>query len=53
MATRYRDVKPRNYLITDLMSSKYRMRVVDSKKDYNRQVEKQKYKKELVCDQRL
>ena len=45
--------KPRNYLITDLMSSKYRMRVAISKKEYNRQVEKQQYKKELARDQRL
>ena len=35
-----KDVKPRNLVAKDLLTPKYRMRVVKSKKAYNRQSEK-------------
>lgn len=38
--------KPRNPTVTELRSPKYRMRVVNSKKAYNRQVEKNRHKKD-------
>ncbi len=41
-----KSVKPRNPTVAELRSSKYRMRVASSKKAYNRQVEKQKHKKD-------
>lgn len=44
--------KPRNYTVAELRSPKYRMRVANSKKAYNRQVEKNLYKKELYASQK-
>jgi len=41
-------MKPRNYLVKELFDPKYRIRVVKSKKTYNRQKEKLAYKKELA-----
>lgn len=43
-----KQVKPRNLITRDLHTSKYRMRVVESKKSYNRHVENQQLKKELT-----
>lgn len=40
-------LKPRNLVAKDLRSPKYRMRVVQSKKNYKRQDEKQYIKREL------
>lgn len=42
--------KPRNHTVAELRSPKYRMRVVNSKKAYNRQVEKTNYKKEFYAE---
>ena len=39
--------KPRNLIAKDLRTPKYRIRVAESKKNYNRQVEKLAYKKEI------
>jgi len=39
--------KPRNLIAKDLRTPKYRIRVVESKKNYNRQEEKLAYKKEI------
>ena len=47
MNTKELKSKPRNFLIKDLMSPKYRLRVSANKKKYNRQVEKSSYRKEL------
>ena len=41
-------VKPKNLVAKDLRSPKYRMRVVQSDKLYNRKTEKQNLKKELA-----
>lgn len=41
--------KPRNPTVTVLRSPKYRMRVANSKKAYNRQVEKNRHKKEVYA----
>ncbi len=38
--------KPRNHTVVELRSAKYRMRVAESKKAYNRQVEKNIHKKD-------
>jgi hypothetical protein len=43
-----KQVKPRDLIAMDLRTSKYRMRVVKSKKSYNRHVENQQLKKELT-----
>lgn len=40
-------LKPKNLVAKDLRTPKYRMRVADTKKSYNRQDEKLIYKKEL------
>ena len=40
--------KPRNLIAKDLRTPKYRLRVVQSEKIYNRQSEKQAVKKELA-----
>lgn len=40
--------KTRNFVAKDLRTPKYRMRVVSGEKVYNRQKEKEKFKKELV-----
>jgi hypothetical protein len=42
-------IKPRNLIAKDLRSPKYRMRVVSSKKIYNRKREEQKYRKEFYA----
>ena len=44
-----KELKPtiRNYLIKDLMTPKYRMRVASNIKRYNRKIDKQTIKKEL------
>jgi hypothetical protein len=42
-------IKPRNLIAKDLRSPKYRMRVVSSKKIYNRQQEEQKHRKEIYA----
>jgi hypothetical protein len=42
-------VKRRNPVAKDLRSPKYRMRVVNSKKQYNRQTEKSSTKRELYA----
>jgi hypothetical protein len=41
-------VKPRNLVAMDLRTSKYRMRVVQSEKMYQRTKQKQELRKELV-----
>jgi hypothetical protein len=41
-------LKPRNLIAKDLRSPKYRIRVEDSKKEYNRNTEKQELWKELI-----
>lgn len=47
-------LKPRDLIAKDLLTPKYRMRVVNSKKSYNRQSLKQTLKRELIyasiCD---
>ena len=40
--------KPRNLIAKDLRTPKYRLRVVQSEKIYNRQSEKQAVKRELA-----
>lgn len=40
--------KPRDPIARDLGTSKYRMRIAQTKASYNRQVQKQIYKKELA-----
>ena len=42
-----KNTKPRNFLIKDLMSPKYRLRVASSVKLYDRKANKQILKKEL------
>jgi hypothetical protein len=44
----FKSLKPRNLIAKDLRSPKYRIRVVNSKKSYNRKNEKQQLMKELV-----
>ena len=39
--------KPRNFVAKDLFNAKYRMRVVNSKKKYNRQQEKSSIQREV------
>jgi hypothetical protein len=41
--------KPRNLIAKDLRTPKYRLRVVSSKKEYNRQAEKALFKKEVYA----
>jgi hypothetical protein len=41
-------LKPRNLIAKDLRSPKYRIRVVNSKKSYNRKNEKQQLIRELI-----
>ena len=41
-------MKPRNYLVKELFDPKYRIRVVKSKKTYNRQKEKMAARKDSV-----
>jgi hypothetical protein len=41
-------LKPRNLIAKDLRSPKYRIRVVNSKKSYNRKNEKQQLMRELI-----
>jgi hypothetical protein len=41
-------LKPKNLVAKDLHTSKYRMRVAETKISYQRQSEKQKLKKELA-----
>jgi len=41
-------LKPRNFVAMDLRTSKYRMRVVQSEKMYQRTKQKQELRKELV-----
>lgn len=40
--------KPRNFVAKDLRTPKYRMRVASGEKVYNRQKEKEKFKRELA-----
>lgn len=40
--------KSRNFVAKDLRTPKYRMRVVSGEKVYNRQKEKEKFKKEMI-----
>lgn len=49
MKYKIENLKPRNHTVAELRSAKYRMRVASSKKAYNRQVEKNIYKKELYA----
>ncbi len=42
-----KNLKPHNFVAKDLRTSKYRMRVVQSEKIYNRKELKQSLKKEL------
>jgi hypothetical protein len=42
--------KRRNFVAKDLHTPKYRMRTVAGSKLYNRQKEKQKFRKEMVYD---
>jgi hypothetical protein len=41
-------LKPRNYVAKDLFTPKYKIRTVSSKKNYNRNLEKQKLRKEVL-----
>jgi hypothetical protein len=41
--------KPRNLIAKDLRTPKYRQRVVESRKRYNRKVDKQSFTKELYA----
>lgn len=40
-------LKPRNFIAKDLLTPKYHMRIVESKKKYNRKIEKSLIVKEL------
>lgn len=41
-------LKPRDLIAKDLLTPKYRMRVVNNKKSYNRQMLKQTLKQEMI-----
>lgn len=43
-----KNIKPRDLIAKDLRTPKYHMRIANTKKSYNRQVEKQSYKRELA-----
>lgn len=42
-------IKPRNLIAKDLLTSKYRMRVVKNKKRYSRQLDKSSIRKEVYA----
>jgi hypothetical protein len=48
MNTKKLKLKPRNLIAMDLRTSKYRMRVVQSEKVFERTKQKQELRKELV-----
>ena len=44
-----KSLKPRNFLINDLFTPKYKLRVVKSKKKYDRQLDKSSLRKEVYA----
>lgn len=42
-------IKPRNLIAKDLLTPKYRMRVVKNKKKYSRQLDKSSIRKEVYA----
>lgn len=49
ISIKLKDKKPRNLIAKDLLTPKYRMRVAQSKKRYNRQLQKSLIAKELYA----
>ena len=44
-----KNLKPRNFLIKDLFTPKYKLRVAKSKKKWNRQLDKSSLRKEVYA----